>query len=178
MKKGFTLVELLAVLAILSVVLVIAGTSYSSVNKKNKKNQCENLKQQIENHAIEYVDEQNYFHSVSGLESVCSGNVVCCGSKYKKIRDLSENEKGDILYKELTMEMKKVGFNEQCETVLVTPVVLVDFENVLNYGYYDLNENNELENPYDGSVIKNLKIEVRFNTGNNYMATFDLDCGE
>ncbi|MBQ4583337.1 MAG: prepilin-type N-terminal cleavage/methylation domain-containing protein [Bacilli bacterium] len=59
MKKGFTLVELLAVLIILSLIIVIAGGSYSKVSKKNKQNQCINLKKQIENLAIEYVIDTN-----------------------------------------------------------------------------------------------------------------------
>lgn len=57
MKKGFTLVELLAVLAILAVIIVVAGTSYSKISKKNKSQQCKNYEIQIKNAALEYFEE-------------------------------------------------------------------------------------------------------------------------
>lgn len=62
MKKGFTLVELLAVLVILSIIVLIAGTSYSGLSRKNRKNQCLNIKKQIITAATEFLND-NYHSS-------------------------------------------------------------------------------------------------------------------
>lgn len=63
MKKGFTLVELLAVLVVLSIAVAIAATSYAKISKEQKVTACNNLKKQIENLAVEYVIDTNGFYN-------------------------------------------------------------------------------------------------------------------
>lgn len=190
MKKGFTLVELLAVLAILSVVIVIAGTSYSTVNRKNKIKHCKNLKLQIENTAIEYVSEQNYFHSFNELETTCiaeggySYEIYKCCKNYKNANDIIKEAKknpknnGDIIYKEVRKKYTETRFSYQCTPIETIGIAVVNIQNILDYGYFELNEDNKLENPYTGKVIDNLTVEVRMDEENNFVSSSNLDCGD
>lgn len=57
MKKGFTLVELLAVIAVLGIISSIAVVSYSKVIKDNKVRECKRKVAYIEQKAIEYANE-------------------------------------------------------------------------------------------------------------------------
>ena len=57
MKKGFTLVELLAVVLVLAIIAVLAGMSYTKINKDNKLKACKALETQIKNTAIEYYQD-------------------------------------------------------------------------------------------------------------------------
>lgn len=59
MKKGFTLVELLAVIAVLGIISFIAVVSYSKVIKDNKVRECKRKVAYIEQKAIEYANENN-----------------------------------------------------------------------------------------------------------------------
>lgn len=59
MKKGFTLVELLAVIAVLGIISSIAVVSYSKVIKDNKVRECKRKVSYIEQKAIEYANENN-----------------------------------------------------------------------------------------------------------------------
>lgn len=59
MKKGFTLVELLAVIAVLGIISSIAVVSYSKVIKDNKVRECKRKVAYIEQKAIEYANENN-----------------------------------------------------------------------------------------------------------------------
>lgn len=59
MKKGFTLVELLAVIAVLGIISSIAVVSYSKVIKDNKIRECKRKVAYIEQKAIEYANENN-----------------------------------------------------------------------------------------------------------------------
>lgn len=56
MKKGFTLVELLAILMILGVITLIAAPAIVSTNKKSIDNDYEEFKKTIENAAEVYVE--------------------------------------------------------------------------------------------------------------------------
>lgn len=66
MKKGFTLVELLAVIAVLGIISSIAVVSYSKVIKDNKVRECKRKVAYIEQKAIEYANENpKAFYDIS-----------------------------------------------------------------------------------------------------------------
>lgn len=94
MKKGFTLVELLAVLVILSIIVLIAGTSYSGLSRKNRKNQCLNIKKQIITAATEFLND-NYHSSWDR----CQSEVDYCEDKIddKKIVNGYDCQKGECI---------------------------------------------------------------------------------
>lgn len=56
MKKGFTLVELLAILVILGVITLVAAPAIVSTNKKSIENDYSQFKKTIENAAEVYVE--------------------------------------------------------------------------------------------------------------------------
>ncbi len=56
MKKGFTLVELLAVLVILGAIILVAVPSLISTNKASEENEYSEFKTTIENAAEAYVE--------------------------------------------------------------------------------------------------------------------------
>lgn len=95
MKKGFTLVELLAVLVILSIIVLIAGTSYSGLSRKNRKNQCLNIKKQIITAATEFLND-NYHSSWDR----CQSEVDYCEDKIddKKIVNGYNCQKEECIY--------------------------------------------------------------------------------
>ena len=104
MKKGFTLVELIAVVAILGVIATIAGISYTTINNNHKKQSCENLESLLETSAIEYVQDNNLLHFPKNDQTTC-GCIVdtyCMCVSYNELltngyveEDL-ENVKGSL----------------------------------------------------------------------------------
>lgn len=60
MKKGFTLVELLAVVAIIAIISLVAGVSYNAINKDHQKKACKAFEEQLKNAAIEYYQDRSY----------------------------------------------------------------------------------------------------------------------
>ena len=59
-NKGFTLIELVATLALLAVISVISFVSITTVVDNSKVTNCNNLVQNIENAAKEYVSDNRY----------------------------------------------------------------------------------------------------------------------
>ena len=87
MKRGFTLVELLAVVAILAVIATVAGISYTSITNKQKTDACNDLKRQLETSAIEYVQDNDILRTALPADSNCGcpNNSYCKCVPYSKL---------------------------------------------------------------------------------------------
>ena len=72
-KKGFTLVELIVAIALVISITVIAIISINSISKKNKEQAYELVKEQIENAAEEYFNNNEYLFE--GLKDSAVGYI-------------------------------------------------------------------------------------------------------
>lgn len=87
MKKGFTLVELLAVIFILSIILVISVPNLISNIKSNKQDASKSIENIIIAAARNYViDYELSYPTTIPLSSLCNGYIEC------PILDVSGNE--------------------------------------------------------------------------------------
>lgn len=59
MKKGFTLMELLAVIVIISIIATAVGVSYTTISKNHKDNVCRNLEDSIKNAVVEFMQDRD-----------------------------------------------------------------------------------------------------------------------
>ena len=78
MKKGFTLIELLAVVVILGIISTVTAVSYTTINNRHKYQSCLSLKGQLENSAIEYVQDNNIFHNAQSQDDACGCSAGFC----------------------------------------------------------------------------------------------------
>ena len=76
MKKGYTLVELLAVLAILAIIISLIAVNAVSLYNKRKQEDYNNIKKIIESNAKVYVDTTSKNIS-KNIDSVLSTNRSC-----------------------------------------------------------------------------------------------------
>ncbi len=78
MKKGFTLIELIAVIAIVAVISVIAGVSYSKISNEHKAQACENLKKRLMTATIDYVQDNSLFYKKNTytIDELIVGEII------------------------------------------------------------------------------------------------------
>ena len=94
MKKGFTLIEVIAVIFILGILSSIAGVTYTTISNNHKKKSCENLKMQIENAAIEYVQDGHISLPTPNILPCCEDNYCAC----VEYNNSQPNKKKTLIY--------------------------------------------------------------------------------
>ena len=116
MKKGFTLVELLAILAILGAVILVSVPSIISTNKNSREKNYEQYQESIENAAEVYVethpDKYNELKTVNNTEiNINTEDLVASGV----IQGTLVNPKTDV---QLINEPSKVNVKNQNGTLI------------------------------------------------------------
>ena len=87
MKKGFTLVEVLAVILILGSLAIIAIPSYMGASNSVKSNNLKSIKTMISTTMLNYAN-QNYIDEIKPSNNTCSSNNCC---KYYSVDFIKEN---------------------------------------------------------------------------------------
>ncbi len=87
MKKGFTLVEVLAVIVILGLLALIAIPSYIKASSSVKESNLNNIKTMVTTTMLNYAN-LNYIDQIKESNNTCSNNDCC---KYYSIEYMKNN---------------------------------------------------------------------------------------
>lgn len=107
MKKGFTLVEVIAIVAILAIITVLVVPKVKNTIEKNKRKVCEGIKKTIEDSAKSYT----YLH-ISEVDNA----ILSSGYKEITLKKLIEE---DLLTSELEDPYTKEAISKE-NTVRIT----------------------------------------------------------